>query len=57
MEPRTMRPLQEMSLTEKFWRGAADLEDRIDRVALRLGDALFGPRRSERIFGPHPEIW
>ena len=31
-----------------------DAEDWIDRMALRLGDAIFGERISEKLFGPHP---
>ncbi len=41
------------------WRQAlgqklAAMEDWIDRMALRLGDAIFGERISEKLFGPHP---
>ena len=32
----------------------AAMEDWIDRMALRLGDAIFGERISEKLFGPHP---
>lgn len=39
-----------MKLREK----AEELEDWIDRTALRIGDALFGEATSEKIFGPHP---
>jgi hypothetical protein len=28
--------------------------DKFDRWLTRLGDKIFGPRLSERIFGPHP---
>jgi len=35
-------------------RRLTDAEDWIDRMALRLGDAIFGERISEKLFGPHP---
>jgi hypothetical protein len=41
------------SWAEKLWHRAVALEDWIDRMALRLGDAILGEERSEKIFGPH----
>jgi hypothetical protein len=38
----------------RLWQWVCDVEDAIDRMALRLGDAIFGAERCERIFGPHP---
>jgi hypothetical protein len=42
------------SRKEELWRELREIEDLVDRVALRIGDALFGARTSEKIFGPHP---
>jgi hypothetical protein len=28
--------------------------DWLDALMLRIGDRLFGPARSEKLFGPHP---
>ena len=54
METRKTAAAPRVTWKEEIWRQCAELEDWIDRVALRLGDALLGPRRSERLFGPHP---
>jgi hypothetical protein len=43
------------SRTRELWRLAGALENWIDRMALRLGDAILGKTRSEKIFGPHPK--
>lgn len=40
---------------EELWRYATELEDWLDDMALRLGDAIFGEETSEKIFGPHPD--
>ena len=39
---------------QSFERRLEDFEDVVDRMALRLGDAIFGERISEKLFGPHP---
>ena len=39
---------------EELGRRAASFEDWIDRMALRLGDAIFARETVEKIFGPHP---
>lgn len=39
---------------ESLQRRLDEFEDVIDRMALRLGDAIFGERISEKLFGPHP---
>jgi hypothetical protein len=56
MEPVEMRHGRATSWgwKETLWRQASELENWIDDMALRLGDALFGVRRSEKLFGPHP---
>ena len=43
----------ERTWQEEVWQWVCDTEDFIDRMALRLGDAILGAERSERIFGPH----
>ena len=39
---------------EQLWQWCTAIEDRVDRMALRLGDAILGAQRAEKIFGPHP---
>jgi hypothetical protein len=42
---------------DRLWRQIGEIEDLFDRVALRLGDAIFGREGSEWLFGPHPSAF
>ena len=52
------RTERDVGVSWGFWqaleRQLEDAENWIDRMALRLGDAIFGERISEKLFGPHP---
>jgi hypothetical protein len=43
----------ERTWQDELWQWIQSTEDLIDRMALRLGDAILGAERCERIFGPH----
>jgi hypothetical protein len=57
MHPRDQNPDRAWTWRRELWWKLAGLEDLIDRLALRLGDALLGERRSDKLFGPHPSAF
>lgn len=54
VEPDRAETPGETTWQRDLWQWVCDIEDAIDRMALRLGDAILGAERCERIFGPHP---